>query len=173
MESSEWYERDGRLRHEGMWSSAAGGCRDTIDRKEGITFLDLLATNAGVHPKLFGYHRSLSKRFPFAIYYRVEPDVVRVDAILDCARLNRPCCLISNSRGFLICIPWSSTQAAPFTTCDRAATSAMNTAAKASVPKTGPQRESVSWVGRLAPFNGRLVEAKCLDHKNARFVKVL
>jgi hypothetical protein len=24
MESSEWDERDGRLRHEGMWSSAAG-----------------------------------------------------------------------------------------------------------------------------------------------------
>src|SRR4029077_2653175 len=37
----------------------------------------------------------------------------------------------------------------------------------------GPQRESVSWVGRLAPFNGRLVEVKCLDHKSARFVKVL
>ena len=122
MESSEWDERDGRLRHEGMWSSAAGGCRDTIDRKEGITFLDLLATNAGVHPKLFGYHRSLSKRFPFAIYYRVEADVVRLDAILGVAR--RP----------------------PFTTCDRAATSAMNTAAKASVLKTSPP-ERIGFMG--------------------------
>ena len=31
-------------------------------------------------------HRSLSKRFPFAIYYHVEADVVRVRAILDCRR---------------------------------------------------------------------------------------
>jgi len=48
--------------------------------------IDLLATNGGVHAKVFGYHRSLSKRFPFAIYYRVETDVVRVRAILDCRR---------------------------------------------------------------------------------------
>jgi plasmid stabilization system protein ParE len=46
--------------------------------------IDLLATNGGVHAKVFGYHRSLSKRFPFAIYYRVEASVVRVRAILDC-----------------------------------------------------------------------------------------
>lgn len=31
----------------------------------------------------------------------------------------------------------------------------------------------LSSVGRLAPFNGRLVEAKCLGHKRARFVEVL
>ena len=48
--------------------------------------IDLLATNGGVHAKVFGYYRSLSKRFPFAIYYRVETDVVRVRAILDCRR---------------------------------------------------------------------------------------
>ena len=48
--------------------------------------VDALAANAGVHAKVFGYHRSLSKRFPFAIYYRVESDVVRVRAILDCRR---------------------------------------------------------------------------------------
>jgi plasmid stabilization system protein ParE len=40
----------------------------------------------GIHAKVFGYHRSLSKRFPFAIYYRVEENVVRVRAILDCRR---------------------------------------------------------------------------------------
>ena len=48
--------------------------------------VDLLAKNAGIHAQVFGYHRSLSKRFPFAIYYRVEADVVRVRAILDCRR---------------------------------------------------------------------------------------
>ena len=46
--------------------------------------IDALASNGGIHAKVFGYHRSLSKRFPFAIYYRVEDDVARVRAILDC-----------------------------------------------------------------------------------------
>jgi plasmid stabilization system protein ParE len=48
--------------------------------------VDLLAASGGIHAKVFGYHRSLSKRFPFAIYYRVEADVVRIRAILDCRR---------------------------------------------------------------------------------------
>ncbi len=48
--------------------------------------IDLLAIDGGVHAQVFGYHRSLSKRFPFAIYYRVEENVVRIRAILDCRR---------------------------------------------------------------------------------------
>jgi plasmid stabilization system protein ParE len=48
--------------------------------------VDSLTLHGGVHSKVFGYHRSLSKRFPFAIYYRVEDDVVRVRTILDCRR---------------------------------------------------------------------------------------
>lgn len=48
--------------------------------------VDSLAVHGGIHAKLFGYHRSLSKRFPFAIYYRVEANVVRVGAILDCRK---------------------------------------------------------------------------------------
>lgn len=48
--------------------------------------IDALVVDGGVHAKVFGYRRSLSKRFPFAIYYRVEGDVVRVRAILDCRR---------------------------------------------------------------------------------------
>jgi len=32
------------------------------------------------------YHRLLSKRFPFAVYYRVENDTVLVYAVLDCRR---------------------------------------------------------------------------------------
>jgi plasmid stabilization system protein ParE len=48
--------------------------------------VDRLVTNAGVHAKVFGYHRSLSKRFPFAVYYRMEAHVVKVRAILDCRR---------------------------------------------------------------------------------------
>jgi plasmid stabilization system protein ParE len=48
--------------------------------------IDSLAVHGGVHARVFGYHRSLSKRFPFAIYYRVETNMVRVRAILDCRR---------------------------------------------------------------------------------------
>ncbi|OGV62495.1 MAG: hypothetical protein A2498_01575 [Lentisphaerae bacterium RIFOXYC12_FULL_60_16] len=39
-----------------------------------------------VHAMHYGYHRLLSKRFPFAVYYRVEDGVARVRAILDCRR---------------------------------------------------------------------------------------
>ena len=41
---------------------------------------------AGIHSVHFGYHRLLAKRFPFAIYYRFENQIVQVSAILDCRR---------------------------------------------------------------------------------------
>ena len=56
-------------------------------RESILTDVDALAVHGGVHAKVSGYHRSLSKRFPFAIYYRVEADVVRVRAILDVAEI--------------------------------------------------------------------------------------
>jgi hypothetical protein len=34
--------------------------------------IDSLSLYAGIHPIIFGYHRLLSKRFPFAIYYKME-----------------------------------------------------------------------------------------------------
>jgi plasmid stabilization system protein ParE len=39
---------------------------------------------AGVHPQFFGYYRSLSKRFPYAIYYKMNGDVIEVWRVLDC-----------------------------------------------------------------------------------------
>jgi hypothetical protein len=48
--------------------------------------IESLHLYAGIHAFHFGYHRLLAKRFPFAIYYRVENDTVRVYAILDCRR---------------------------------------------------------------------------------------
>jgi len=49
--------------------------------------IDSLRIYAGVHSFHFGrYHRMLSKRFPFAIYYRCEDDLVMVYAVLDCRR---------------------------------------------------------------------------------------
>lgn len=37
-----------------------------------ISDLESLKLYAGIHSKRFGYHRMLSKRFPFAIYYEVK-----------------------------------------------------------------------------------------------------
>ena len=48
--------------------------------------IESLHTYAGIHSIHFGYHRLLAKRFPFAVYYRVEEAVVRVFAVLDCRR---------------------------------------------------------------------------------------
>jgi len=47
--------------------------------------IESLTLFAGVHPVHFErYHRLLSRRFPFAVYYQVEGDIVRIHAILDC-----------------------------------------------------------------------------------------
>lgn len=48
--------------------------------------IDSLLHCAGIHPLVFSYHRSLAKRFPFAIYCSVEGEVVHVRAVLDCRR---------------------------------------------------------------------------------------
>lgn len=49
--------------------------------------IDSLQIYAGIHPIYFGkYHRMLSKRFPFAIYYRIVDNEVMVYAVLDCRR---------------------------------------------------------------------------------------
>jgi plasmid stabilization system protein ParE len=48
--------------------------------------IDSLAYFAGMHRIVLGYHRLLSKRFPFAVYYRVAGDEVIVFAVLDCRR---------------------------------------------------------------------------------------
>lgn len=48
--------------------------------------IDSLAYFAGIHRVVSDYHRLLSKRFPFAVYYRIADDVVVVFAVLDCRR---------------------------------------------------------------------------------------
>lgn len=51
-----------------------------------LSDIDSLQIYAGIHAVHFGYHRLLAKRFPFAIYYRVDNEVTRVYAVLDCRR---------------------------------------------------------------------------------------
>ena len=48
--------------------------------------IDTLLVYAGVHIKVFGYHRMLSRRFPFAIYYFLEEENIIIMAVLDCRR---------------------------------------------------------------------------------------
>lgn len=48
--------------------------------------IDSLILYAGVHSVVHDYHRLLSKRFPYAIYYKVTGKIIRVFAILDCRR---------------------------------------------------------------------------------------
>jgi len=38
----------------------------------------------GIHIKVRNYHRLLSKRFPYAIYYKYDKDRIYIYAILDC-----------------------------------------------------------------------------------------
>jgi hypothetical protein len=46
--------------------------------------IDSLQLFAGIHRRHLGFYRLLSKRFPFAIYYRIEGKVVNVHAVMDC-----------------------------------------------------------------------------------------
>jgi hypothetical protein len=72
------------------------GYRFYEDREAGLgdyfltnlyTDIDSLAIFGGLHSKPYRhYHRALSKRFPFAIFYTVEDSIVKVRAIVDCRR---------------------------------------------------------------------------------------
>lgn len=46
--------------------------------------IDSLELYAGVHAKALGYHRLLTRRFPFAVYYKMDGDVCIVWRVLDC-----------------------------------------------------------------------------------------
>ena len=49
--------------------------------------IDSLLLYGGIHPIVYGYHRMLSKRFPYAIYYNLEGEaVVVVYRVLDLRR---------------------------------------------------------------------------------------
>ena len=48
--------------------------------------IDSLLLYGGIHRKVFGYYRLLSKRFPYAVYYSLEGERLSVKAVLDCRR---------------------------------------------------------------------------------------
>ncbi|MDT8339329.1 MAG: type II toxin-antitoxin system RelE/ParE family toxin [Sulfurimonas sp.] len=49
-----------------------------------LSDIDSLYLYAAIHVKINGYYRLLSKRFPFAIYYKQKEDIVYIYAVLDC-----------------------------------------------------------------------------------------
>ena len=48
--------------------------------------IESLRIYAGIHRRIYGYHRLLSKRFPFAAYYDLAGQEIRVWRVLDCRR---------------------------------------------------------------------------------------
>lgn len=49
--------------------------------------IESLIIYSGIHPIKFDiYYCMLSKRFPFAIYYKIKEENILIDAILDCRK---------------------------------------------------------------------------------------
>jgi plasmid stabilization system protein ParE len=46
--------------------------------------IDGLLKHGGVHAKHRGFHRAMAHRFPFAIFYDINGDVIDIYAVLDC-----------------------------------------------------------------------------------------
>ena len=47
--------------------------------------IDSLALYGGIHAKVLGYHRLLTRRFPYAVYYKMDTEGrVVVYRVLDC-----------------------------------------------------------------------------------------
>ncbi|MFA4917328.1 MAG: type II toxin-antitoxin system RelE/ParE family toxin [Syntrophales bacterium] len=73
---------DGRLFYEKQGEGLGEYFFDSL-----FSDIDSLMLYSGIHTKVFGYHRMLSKRFPYAIYYRLEEEaVVVVYRVLDLRR---------------------------------------------------------------------------------------
>ena len=49
--------------------------------------IESLCLYGGIHRQAYrDYHRLLSKRFPFAVFYTVRDDTVFIQAVVDCRR---------------------------------------------------------------------------------------
>lgn len=67
--------------------------RDTI-----ISDIESLWLYGGIHNKIFGFYRLLSKRFPYGIYYKIDDDVVIIVAVLDLRQNPKNIALFISSR---------------------------------------------------------------------------
>ena len=51
-----------------------------------VADIESLSFHGGIHQMSYGYHRLLAKRFPFAIYYERDGEMITVVAVLDARR---------------------------------------------------------------------------------------
>ncbi len=72
-EGAEFYERQ----NEGLGTYFL----DTI-----FSDIESLVLYSGIHIKLNGYYRLLSKTFPYAVYYQIDSEIIKIYAILDCRK---------------------------------------------------------------------------------------
>lgn len=73
---------EGRIFYENQGEGLGDYFFDTL-----FSDIDSLALFGGIHRKIYGYHRLLSSRFPYAIYYKTEnKEIVTVWRILDCRK---------------------------------------------------------------------------------------
>lgn len=62
-----------------------------------LSDIESLGLFHGIHSKHFGFHRLLSERFPFGIYYRETPSTTEIFAVLDLRR--NPAGIIKELKG--------------------------------------------------------------------------
>lgn len=70
--------RDGYLFYENQEPGVGDYFSDTLYGE-----IESLSLYAGIHNKRFGFHRALSRRFPYSIYYDIEDGEARVYGVLD------------------------------------------------------------------------------------------
>ncbi len=78
-EAAEWDLEEGYHFYESQSEGLGDYFLDTL-----YSDIDSLAYFAGIHRIVFGYHRLLSKRFPFAVYYALKEETATVVAVIDC-----------------------------------------------------------------------------------------
>jgi plasmid stabilization system protein ParE len=49
-----------------------------------VSDIESLHITAGVHRRVFGYHRLICTRFPHAVYYRLDGETIQIWRVLDC-----------------------------------------------------------------------------------------
>ena len=49
-----------------------------------LSDIESLHIYCGIHIKINNYHKLLSKRFPYAIYYKYDKNTIYIYAVLDC-----------------------------------------------------------------------------------------
>ena len=76
---------DDLIRGREFYENQGEGLGDYFDESLAAD-IDSLHLYAGIHAMAHGYHRMLSAKFPYAVYYEIAADQIRVRAILDCRR---------------------------------------------------------------------------------------